>query len=202
MIYELSEMSLRNSFLGRKCLICGCGPSITDYYISPLDVFTIGVNRIVQYFIPNYLIISDRMHSQPGKYDEIVFDILSGGYNLAFSYQPGTEFKKCDTVHYDITPITTGFEKAFNYHKLPGIVTTTEIAISLALYLGFANIGLIGFDLTGHGNELGAPIINHDLCYHREYAEDNNQSIYMLSDKSLVTTFEYIHFDQFMDIEG
>jgi len=199
---SLQEANIRDTFNGSKCLICATGPSIEKIDINKIDCLTIGINDIGKLFYPDFLVVSDVLPiSEDGRHFHKVKRMLDTGSRLAFTYSKENVFNKSDMIYYSISPIkTVELEKSFDHHILPASVTTTEIGISLAIYLGFSYIGIIGFDMIGHDNETQVDYINEDLDKLNDYAIDHGNQIFNLSKSSLIVSFDYMKFNDFLKL--
>ena len=146
----------------KKCFILGTGPSLSKVDLSLLNNHTtIGVNLILcSDFIPDYICVSDR-EMIVDNYDKIIDDkMIDGEY---FIVKPKdlnilNKLEKLKNVH-----LLDGFKeqgdirkpyidenlKKFSMTK-NGVIN--DLAISVAIHLGFKEIYLIGVD-GEHGSK-------------------------------------------------
>lgn len=191
------------------CLVCGTGPSISQVKKNDKDVFKIiGVNSIADYLTPHYLVVLDKLyrdapeHSYPEGQQERIIGIADTGADYAFApFDIGFKSPFVKTNLATIKPIPD-IKAAFQNHKLIACVTSTIAAISLALYMGFRQIGVIGFDVQGHKIESQIGEMNRgcDLLY--DYGNKNGMEIVNLSERSLITSFPRITLKQFRGYYG
>ena len=155
----------KNAYLDsdKKCFILGTGPSLAD---TPLDLLedhiTIGVNLILNSgFVPNYICVSDRdmIHDN---YNMIISNKMKNGSYLIVKPKNENTLNKLKEVKN--VRFINGFKEPGN--GLEGILSDrkpfidenlnkfamtkngviNDMAISLAIYLGFKEINLLGVD--------------------------------------------------------
>jgi len=139
----------------KKCFILGTGPSIED---TPLHLIeehiTIGVNLILNAgFTPNYICVSDRDMINDN-YDMIISEKMSnGGYLIVKPKHENTlkKLQKLENVRLIEGFKESGTRKPFIDPELTRFAMTpngviNDLAISLAIYLGFKEIHLLGAD--------------------------------------------------------
>lgn len=196
--------ALKNEFNGDPCIVMGTGPSIGAVLNRPkIDRFTtIGVNDISRYYMPTYLVVTDNFIDS-NEYNVKINRIRATSATAVFDHQRRSWPNIAHTIYYDFEALHTHDPAAiFTRDHIPASQTTTEIAIGIAVYLGFQRIGVIGFDLFGHPCEKHADKINQDMAKLAVYAESNNQFIYNLSQDTLVDAFPTLLIDEYIDRYG
>ena len=145
----------------KKCFILGTGPSIEDTPLHLLEGhITIGVNLILNAgFIPNYICVSDRDMINDN-YDMIISDKMKNGSYLIVKPKHNDTLNKLQKL--GNVRITEGFKETGEREpyidpELPRFAMTpngviNDLAISLAIYLGFKEIHLLGAD-GRHGKD-------------------------------------------------
>ena len=139
---------LKNNFSGKRCIIIGNGPSLNKIDLQLLkNEYTFGLNRIYLLFekigfettflvsINRYVI--KQFSSEMLKNDCIKF----------FNYKYRSYVSSKNTVNF-IPPTIHSIEDFDNIEKgfLAYSGSVTFLAIQIALYLGFSEIILVGFD--------------------------------------------------------
>tara|TARA_Y100000593_G_C4237208_1_gene300211 strand:- start:33 stop:689 length:657 start_codon:yes stop_codon:yes gene_type:complete len=135
-----------------RCFILGTGPSINDIDLSHLeDEVTIGVNQICVTMVPDFIVVSDNtcllknehviFNEKTRENSSFVFSSNGGGIELPERfYIPNSKVLRCiEEIPYFIDD---KFEKVTN----TGGSVVQDLAISLACWLGFKEINLLGCD--------------------------------------------------------
>lgn len=150
-------MISKNLYLNsdKKCFILGTGPSLEDTPLHLLEQHvTIGVNLILNAgFTPNYICVSDRDMINDN-YDMIISDKMnSGSYLIVKPKHEDTlnRLQKLQNVKIIEGFKETGERKPHIDPELARFAMTpngviNDLAISLAIYLGFKEIHLLGAD--------------------------------------------------------
>ena len=191
----------KNKYEYQSCVIAATGPSIVSLNPRLRSGITIGVNKIARYFNPTYLVVIDRFRrgiDHPGREEEL-------GCNLVWDTVVECVFTRWDngytspTVMIECSPINTiGPETIFRKGRIPTFNTATFAAIGLAMYMGFQNIGVIGFDVRGHGIERTIDQLEAALLRLTDYAKKQGQNVWNLSDQSMLTSLEKCSQDDFI----
>tara|TARA_B100000287_G_C20671310_1_gene793474 strand:+ start:2493 stop:3155 length:663 start_codon:yes stop_codon:yes gene_type:complete len=150
-------MIVKNKYLNsdKKCFILGTGPSLEDTPLEKLEAhFTIGVNLILNSgFVPNVICVSDR-------------DMINDNYNMIIDERMKDrdylivkpkhqvvldKLTKLENVKLIEGFKETGVRKPFLDPQLQRFAMTSngvinDLAVSLAVYLGFKQIHLLGAD--------------------------------------------------------
>lgn len=146
----------------KKCFILGTGPSINNVPFEKLsDHVTIGVNLIMfAGYVPDYLCVSDR-DMIVDNYEHIINEKMNDGiYVIARpkNKEVATRLENKENV-YLIEPFKENVfpRKPFIDPKFKKFAVTkdgviNDLAVSLAAYLGFDEIHLLGVD-GEHGSE-------------------------------------------------
>ncbi len=141
--------------MGNKCFILGTGPSLNDVDLSLLkNHTTIGVNLIISSgFIPDYICVSDR-EMIVDNYDKIIDSKMDGGEYYIVKPKDSNVLKKLKTIN-NVNLLEgfkeTGIRKPYIDKNLKRFAMTkngviNDLAVSVAIYLGFNEIYLIGVD--------------------------------------------------------
>jgi len=147
---QLTISEFRNKHLGERCVVAGIGPTIRET-LRP-EVVCIGVNDVERYWRVDYLLTVD----PPGRFDFKRRAYLEKSIAPLFVGQPHCgRYPRENTVDYLLKeprglaglPDETG---RLLYHK-----DSPYIAVSLACWMGFTEIGLIGVDHTGDHCRIG-----------------------------------------------
>jgi hypothetical protein len=136
--------SFRNRQLGETVVVCGCGESLRTL-ADPSACVTIGTNDVGRLFTPDYLVVvnpptqftGDRWSYVEGSRAKFVFSQL----DLRLQHAPLVKFRLGRFGE-------AGFDEPDLLHYTQN---SPYVAVSLALFMGAARIGLIGVDFTdGH----------------------------------------------------
>lgn len=196
---ELSDV--KDFYAGETCVVCGLGKSLDDFMPYCKHFKTIGVNNIAEnYFHPTILIVIDNFLAGLQKYwEHKIKSIFETNSLFVFDHQMGRDFPYCHYhVKFDFLPISHyGLDKIFKMEKLGASVTITEIALTLALWLGFQRIGVIGFDLIDHPAVEHAIPINEDISRIYDWGIEHDRQMWNLSTKSLIFPLPYLSIDMF-----
>lgn len=186
------------------CFVCGRGPSsyelkkkwkYADGYV------TIGVNSFeLDFFVPTYVLVLDKLkigHDYGVKngvnLNNHLNTIINSQAEYVFSHYPlqDSEGFGLDTekeVRYNTLELFNyNMDEMFNKNYLPRCNTSMITAIGLAIYMGFDQIGVIGFDLIGHPTEKNAKMLNKATKKIDEYCKKAGVEIVNLSSQSLLT---------------
>lgn len=141
--------SYKDLHVGKECYIVGTGPSINNIDLGLLKTkYTIGLNKIVsvnefQAFKPNYLVVVD----------ELIIKDLAESIN---TYQMNgitcfIKFIEAEGINFSVNVERLWSESGWHHKFDPtGVIgegtTVSYVAIQLALFMGFKNIYLVGFD--------------------------------------------------------
>jgi hypothetical protein len=180
----------------KRCLIIGNGPSLRGIPNELLDKYiTFGCNRIYLKHVPNVYVYVDPLAHRQG-WTEDIEDLICA------------KFLAADTAQYnkDAVPLNCIHEAGFSLEPMRGVYayfSATTVMLQLAVWMGFRDIGLIGFDhkyqlengerhiYTADGND-----INHFTPdYYPEGAKYNAPRL------DLLTRWHYLA-KQTMDAEG
>jgi len=156
------QKNMFHSERGRKCFILGTGPSLSDTPLHFLnDHVTIGVNLILHSgFVPNYLCVSDR-EMAVDNYDAIFNEKMDNGtYVVARTKDQNVNnlLTKKNNVYLiegfkEDKPIRPPYlDEQFLRFAMTKNGVINDLAVPLAVYLGFKEIYLLGVD-GEHGPE-------------------------------------------------
>lgn len=198
------DLGLLRSFatLEDICLVCGSGPSFDKYYdrnwIQLRSISRIMVNDTGLDFDPVEMrCISDDLTNITDS--DRAQRILNTSAPFVLTAKPDLPFQNALKVPYKFRNYKWDIQESFDRKLLVSCVTTTEIAISFAIYSGFKQIGILGWDLIGHPSESQAIEINKFGSKIFEYCKSQNIRIHNLSDISLVDTIPYLPFNKFKE---
>src|SRR4030042_840521 len=142
----------RNIHTGDAVIVCGLGSSLNDLpneWIKKYD--TIGVNDINAKFMPTYQVLSEGLdESQWGQYLDKIRCIKETRCKTVFSMQ-AVEFKYTKPIKFELIGLDKceSIEEIYESGKNFAFKKITTAAISLAIWMGYSWIGIIGFDLQG-----------------------------------------------------
>lgn len=182
------------------CFILGTGPSlelITKYDIT--DYPTIGINTIGDYYDPTYLVHVDRLDLKhlhgiingvdiDAKYRRIA------DTNCQYVFSPRAMDYYKHALWIKINMVNASEKTPWGYiqeHKVVCATGSMPASICLAAYMGFKQIGIIGWDLIGHHHFSKPQIIDEVNGVAKYLYEDFRQhgiELYNLSDQTLVHT--------------
>jgi hypothetical protein len=207
-------------------IVCGLGKSLEmllPKYKSKYIIF--GVNDFETAFKtkyrPDYLVISEdfsrEQFSANATNIEKTNAMLNSRCKYIFSvYDNGYTYTKPIKITAKSVLEKMTIEEIFKYEMLFAYRKITTLALSLAIWMGFKNIGLIGFDLTGDRicrnstNALNIHTERRERDMQRAcniincYAQANNIDIYNLSNISIIEAFRKIdiqEFDRLMNLK-
>lgn len=196
---------------GKRCFILGNGPSIKTEDLSLLKdeyVFVVNQSSRNSYYEkvkPNYYICVDPVFFRVSEENEGDMEMLKALFNInCCGASPKCFFPIEEKVRFierfeiDKKLDVNYFKQGLNYHEkykrkinfakmIPGSGTVVHYAISLAIYMGFSEIYLLGCDTTGimvSINALLNNITDADYSYHVTDVEKNRIK-QMVSDSSL-----------------
>lgn len=139
---------LKNTQRG-KCVVMGCGPSVTTLQPYVDKCFKIGVNDVGDFCDPDMLVILDYKDVfAPKRYDTII----STRPKMLASQVPQWDKDIASPHHF--FQLRLGSRKIENFDtdlasgKVPISITSPYVGIALAYYMGFDEIGLTGVDFT------------------------------------------------------
>jgi len=200
----------RDIHIDGTVVICATGKSaevMREFHdIHYRMIQTIGVNAFEWMYdlTPFYSVFSDKI-DMPVETDEhyAKHKAILNNYSMYSFTHNDNDFRFSMPVGYRFQDVKSDdLDKMLNRNLLPSCVTTTEIAIGLALYMGFKNIGIIGFDLYDYIAHTHSEIINQGCDIFQEHAKRKGVNIWNLSEHSAVTSFPYIPFNEFVDNWG
>ena len=124
--------------------ILGLGESLIDYLERKPEGFTVGVNDIVHYIEPDYLVVIDRPNLfAPHRLKAILETDCKGFYSHIDSYKDQPNFRKIS-----LSPISHarihGKEKIYHSQNSP------FVACQIAMQLGATECVLWGVDMNTH----------------------------------------------------
>lgn len=172
------------------CLILATGESLNTLPFALVEKYpTVGVNNIQAHgYIPDYLVVIDRLDPLNKRAMGILqskADVIFSKEPLPFANPKQVNFK---TIALNVMPI----EKIYARNSLFCMTTATTVALSLAMYMGFKRIGIIGFDAIDHPIEIHLNLLNACLDSVQYYANRNGIEIYNVSNNSNITAFKYL----------
>lgn len=197
-----------------KCLILSLGPSLLTVNLASINCYTIGVNDIEKLYLPNYLVVTEKetikknfpKDSPEDKKNKI---ILASKADYIFSVHE-LPFQSERIVRIPERRFKENLNKIYNENGLFRLRKSSTTALSLALYMGFSQIGIIGFDLRGDRamfNETNNVSMkpewfsemNQFMKKVYEWGLSRNQEIYNLSEISLINAFPKMNYQDFMN---
>lgn len=168
---------LKNFKKSDKCYVCGLGPSLNNVNFSELDGDTIVVNKFITFdkqkeFKPTYYCMVDSMFLDP-EHQHVLFEAINtyeeSHFVLDSKYHSLLEKR---TVNSDNLYYTCSWKGMYNSDSklsftglLPVMTDVVCFSISLALYLGYKQIILLGCDF----NAFASLKLIH--CYEEDNAE-------------------------------
>lgn len=199
-------IDFKNIHKGKTCIVCGTGDSIaqmTLYYIKKINnkkAFTIGVNDIVKHFTPSYHVVVDNITLSVPQYRDKHRRILESRAKYFFSFHPlNLSNSKLIRFKYNGFNSKREIDEIFGRGNLFTCRTSVIVAISLAIYMGFTKIGVIGFDLKNHPIIDQLPYISNACSIINEYCKEYKIKIFNLSKYSLVNGLEYKSLKDFLE---
>ena len=199
---KLRLKDFRDSAICKTCIVCGTGPSIKQIKSYHIDqCYVIGVNTIGDYLTPDACIMLDRTDISDSLPDEINAKhtrmITDNPARYVFNKRP-IECRHSKVIRFGTYMITMGgIDKMFVKDMLFAFNTTTITAISLAMYMGFKKIGVVGFDVSGHAIECNLVGLNHACQLITDYCHLHGVEIMNLSAQSLIETIPKVSMEQF-----
>jgi len=156
---------IKNKHKGQRCFILGAGPSIKqqdlkklqgEYVISVSNTF---VHPDFSIFKPQYHVLPHILKGHSRFYDEATFvawlrEMENKTFNAEMFFHLGDRdlierngLFKSRIIHWnEYCPWDGLCPEDINLARIPSIWSVSEIAISVAIFLGFEKIYLIGFD--------------------------------------------------------
>jgi len=139
-----SLAAFRGLHAGETLVVCGCGPSLSEFGAHARHFTTIGVNDVGRLFDPDYLVVvnpprqfaGDRFRHVAGSRAKAVFTQLDLGSTVQ---APRVRFALGQRGGTDTSGEVLHFTQNSPY-----------VAVCLAAYMGAARIALIGVDFTDH----------------------------------------------------
>lgn len=177
--YLKQNKKFKNIHKGERCFVIGNGPSIKELDFSLLkDEYVFTVNQIPRN--KNYLELCSNYHfwaddnffnldlSKPEDYEvlEVMRNVVTSN-NKPICFYPikyiefikENELDKITETHYFLSEKSFHclYDKSIDYSKnTPGFGTVVQWCISMAIYMGFAQIYLLGCDSTSLINNIKA----------------------------------------------
>ena len=191
----------------KTCLILGNGPSITllDNITLNKNIVTIGVNRIIKKYTPDYLVIIDPT-TRFSKKDQL--EIYSSGVPNLITARRDEWTTPSITNQYEIR--LGQYIKFNNLFKNNNIIDygldSPYMAIMMAYKMGFTIIGLLGVDYYGthfydnkkHPHENNNKLKTVKYAYTELYNQLKSKvKIYNLSEKSIIKDIPYMNINEF-----
>lgn len=189
-----------------KCVVLGNGVSVLSYKRN--DIFTIGVNDICNYYVPNILFLVDTKEKfELRKLENRTLKIENANPDFFVVYDHNWNLPHEKTFKFDY-----GKHKAIeNFENIDIIDTAYDspyMATLLAAKLGFKKIGIIGVDYTDNHfdrndgkhelivhNKLQDVIASYDHLY--KFLKEKNTEVYNLSKESKVNSLPYTDIETF-----
>jgi hypothetical protein len=207
-------LSYKDKHHGKSCIVCGLGPSLEQLTDEAKELFyTIGVNDIGCSFTPDYLITSEdpMRRFKQRKWNKKQMAILNSKAKAIFSVYGG-RFKHSRPIRVIMEDLRRNhIENIFEHNHLFAYRKITTAAISLAVWMGFKTIGVIGHDCTGpraindlndslgmHGNRVEIMEKNLETIY--TYCIKRGIQVFNLSDMSAVKAFPFLRLEDFITI--
>ena len=208
-----NHLQLFKSTRSGPCFVCAKGPSSNELIAShdyTLGVTTFGVNDFERLFFPTtYTVIADRIridHDYGEELNKAVKSMTNSSSEFVFTSYPlrdkdGNGLAESKEVIYQSEDVYNyGIDELFQRNSIPKCNTSTINAIGLAMYMGFQQIGVIGFDLYNHPIARNVSMIDGGCKRLNDYAKQNGIEIINLSPRSMITAFEHLSLDQFYDL--
>lgn len=174
----------------------GCGPSVTSLQPYVDKCFTIGVNDIGDFCDPDMLVILDYKNVFTSKRYETIINTRP-----KMLVSQVTQWDKDIASPHHFFQLRLGSRKISDFDsdlkagKVPISITSPYVAIAVAYYMGFTEIGLIGVDFTQnhYNNNDGVHKLNRRLeevntAYKNIYTklQEHGVSIWNLSKESVI----------------
>jgi hypothetical protein len=187
------------------------GPSLNQInfdYLKENNMITFGVNDICKLFTPNYCVYLDNFNDKVEERIEWFKKI-----NSKYIFAPRTddrkyEFSEWIKIEYEFLRYNADKNKnssikdIHSRNKVFVGISSVIAAISISIYMGFKNIGIIGFDFNGD-RFLNKGLGNHPLCSNNyiekienickvinEYCKETNINLKNVSNISKINSFE------------
>lgn len=202
---KISYTQFKNIHSG-ACLILALGKSIDSLKKDIADKYIcIGINDIYRYgFTPKYMVLLDylKRYSDYGNLQKKIECIANSKSEYCFTQFP-FDFEYAKNIKIPIENLSNhNANDIMNRGNLFAYHTSTITAISLAIYMGFKQIGIIGFDLLDHAMEKDSSTINKYCEKINEYCRTIGVEILNLSKDSLITAFNTVTIQQFNEWYG
>lgn len=195
-------------YQNKPAVVCGTGPSVSDFlpYCKDRGLVTIGVNSIGQHwFHPEHLVIIDRFYQpesdavypedQKSKIAAMVANqslYTFYPYEGIFLFSQFIKFRMCGGRPLDY---------AHTHDQLWYYYTTTITGISLAVYMGCPQIGVIGLDCSKNHPTYGVLAgIEQTLKSILNYTRSCGIEIVNLSPISLVEALPKMDLARFIEL--
>jgi hypothetical protein len=156
---------LRNRHVGERCFIIGSGPTIRSQNLrklkgeSVISVSNTFVHPDYSYFRPRYHVTPSMLRDHSNLYSEGKFadwlremEQATMGAEMFFHIGDrrmieSNQLFKGRTIHWIDHVMWLGdMSTALNLSRVPDVWSVSELAITIALYLGYERIYLLGFD--------------------------------------------------------
>jgi hypothetical protein len=202
--------ALHNRHRGAVCVVCGLGPSVQGWE-PPDGLITIGVNDIGRHFIPDYVLVIDRPKTFLKWLPDPRLDYIAktrpkrAFLAVANTHEQWLEYHH-DAIQFLVTWIPKERRKFPPWHdrgtpQLHHSVGGSPLAAcSLAGFMGFRRIGLLGVDLYTHHAFKDALEDSRDIWgRYSQYLAGRNIELVNLSPQSALTNLPPMTLEEFHD---
>ena len=163
----------KNKYRGRRCFIVGNGPSLANQDLSFLaDEYVFTVNQIMRSPLyaqlrSDFHVIADGLYFDLDPENEHHREVIGLIRNIntaenrpacffplgakGFLERIGLDAELDISYFFSVTKTFDDFENAMDMTRcMPGYNTVAQYAVSIAIYMGFSEIYLLGCDMTGY----------------------------------------------------
>jgi hypothetical protein len=142
-----------------EIIVCGLGPSIRDFAPHASNYYTIGVNDMDRYFVPDHLLVLDYRNSYSEERREYIVNTRApvAWVTRRWPFRNGPEVRgimQIRQIYADArTPTGKKYPILDEHLGAPQILSfnnSASVATHVAYKMGAKKIGLIGVDFVGH----------------------------------------------------
>ncbi len=202
----------QNLHKNEACIILALGSSLKKFTKKYWDLLpSIGVNDINKYYTPIYQILSESLSENIWlSYNKDKTKMAMEKINTALATEANYVFSCSNDIFPNSVKIAVEYEdlrkvsidRIIQLGKLFAFRKITTCALSLAHYMGFKYIGIIGWDESGERavfpetNNINMPdvfmtVLNNYCDQISKFMKDNGIEVYNLSKVSKVKGFKY-----------
>lgn len=197
--YVSDNIKYKNKFSGKRCFILGNGPSLNDYDLGVLrSEIVFCVNNFIKYekiniIHPDFYILYDRSYFLLNKNDAYDKRFVQSIKNLnsindeivlflpvnKYSINALSEYGWNDTLNISYFKSGLTFENQMKNEVnlcsiIPSMQAVVQIAILIAIYMGFSEIYLLGCEQTGIFGDL-ENFLDNSKCSEYAYSLSDDE---------------------------